>query len=344
MFLDDDKKKKSKKKQRCNSQREPIVWKTDIDDCYNIYAELGRGRFSVVKKSVEKVTGNEYAAKLVKKRMVGKDEVEDEIHLLKRLKHPNLSGFIDAFDTPKNYVVIVELLAGGRLFDHLVVMDNLTEKVAIGHVREILEGVQHLRDLSVVHLDLKPQNLLLDSGPLPKVKIIDFGCATEISDSEPVVKQVFGNPECSAPELVNRKPLFILFTLFVLFYDCRSIGVITYVILSGVSPFQGETVEETCRNITDVKYEFNPKHFEHISQQAKDFISALLVKNPKKRADCQNCLNSQWIKMLSPRPPSPVKTVKLNTSRLAAFNARRRNQHDITPLPSNKNNKNVTTV
>ena len=87
--------------------------------------------------------------------MVGKEEVEDEIQLIKRIKHPHLSSFIDAFDTPKNYVIIIELLAGGRLFDHLAVMDNLSEKVAIGYVREILEGVQHLRDLSVVHLDLK---------------------------------------------------------------------------------------------------------------------------------------------------------------------------------------------
>ncbi|RMX44252.1 hypothetical protein pdam_00005282 [Pocillopora damicornis] len=316
---DDEKKKKNKRKVRSNSRSDPIVWKKDIEDYYNIYAELGRGRFSVVKKSVEKATGQEYAAKLVKKRMVGKEEVEDEIYLLRRLKHPNLSGFIDAFDTTKNFVIIVELLAGGRLFDHLVVMDNLTEKVAIGHVREILEGVQHLRDLSIVHLDLKPQNLLLDGGPLPKVKIIDFGCATEISDSESAVKQVFGNPECAAPELVNRQP--VDFTT-----DTWSIGVITYIILSGVSPFHGESVEETCRNITEVKYEFNPKHFEPISQQGKDFISSLLVKNSKKRADCQNCLNSQWIKMISPRPPSPVRQVKLNISRLAAFNARRRNQ------------------
>ncbi|CAH3018961.1 unnamed protein product [Porites evermanni] len=316
---DDEKKKKHKRKVRSGSKTEPIVWKTDIENFHNIYAELGRGRFSVVKKCVEKTTGREFAAKLVKKRMVGKEDVEDEIHLLRRLKHPNLSSFIDVFDTPKNYVIIIELLAGGRLFDHLAVMDNLSEKVAIGYVREILEGVQHLRDLSIVHLDLKPQNLLLEAGPLPKVKIIDFGCAAELADSEPVVRQVFGNPEFSAPELVNREP--VDFTT-----DTWSVGVITYVILSGVSPFQGETVEETCRRITDVKYEFNPKHFDPISQQAKDFIAALLVKNPKKRADCQICLNSPWIRMLSPRPPSPVKTIKLNTTRLAAFNARRRNQ------------------
>lgn len=123
--------------------------------CNHYFIFVFRGRFSVVKKCVEKTTGNEYAAKLVKKRMVAKEDVEDEIHLLRKLKHPNLSSFIDAFDTPKNYVIIVELLAGGRLFDHLVVMDNLTEKVTIGYIREILEGVQHLRDLSIVHLDLK---------------------------------------------------------------------------------------------------------------------------------------------------------------------------------------------
>ncbi|XP_067020221.1 kalirin-like isoform X6 [Acropora muricata] len=329
---DDERRKKHRRKKRSGSKPEPIVWKKEIENFHNIYAELGRGRFSVVKKCVEKSTGNEYAAKLVKKRMVGKDEIEDEIHLLRRLKHPNLTNLIDYFDTPKNYVLIIELLAGGRLFDHLVVMDNLTEKVAISYVREILEGVQHLRDLSIVHLDLKPQNLLLAAGPLPKVKIVDFGCATEISDSEPVIRQVFGNPEFSAPELVNRKPVH--FTT-----DLWSVGVITYVILSGVSPFQEDTVEQTCQKITQVKYHLNPKHFEPISDQAKDFITSLLIKNPKKRADCQHCLNSCWIRMISPRPPCPVKTVKLNTSRLAAFNARRRNQHDITPVPLNNNDR-----
>ena len=116
---------------------------------------ITRGRFSVVKKCVEKTTGKEYAAKLVKKRMISKEDIEDEIFILRRLKHPHLSCFVEAFDTPKNFVLIIELLAGGRLFDYLAVMDNLTEKVAIGHVREILEGLQHLQDLELVHLDLK---------------------------------------------------------------------------------------------------------------------------------------------------------------------------------------------
>ena len=126
---------------------------------YLLFLPCHRGRFSVVKKCVKKTTGKEFAAKLIKKRIVRQEQVEKEISILRKLKHPHLNSFIDAYDTPKNFVLIVELLAGGRLFDYIVVNDNLTEKVAIGYVREIVEGVQHLRDVNVVHLDLKVSSL-----------------------------------------------------------------------------------------------------------------------------------------------------------------------------------------
>jgi len=109
----------------------------------------------VVKKCVEKVSGKETAAKLIKKRLSTREDVEREIYIMKKLKHPNLTSFVDAFETPKNYIIIMDLLSGGRLFDSLVVMDNLTEKVAIGYIHQIVEGVQHLHDLNIVHLDLK---------------------------------------------------------------------------------------------------------------------------------------------------------------------------------------------
>ena len=114
-----------------------------------------------MKKCVQKTTGREFAAKLIKKRIVSREEVEKEISILRKLRHPHLNCFVDAYDTPKNFVLIVELLAGGRLFDYIVVNDNLTEKVAIGYVREIIEGVQHLQDLNIVHLDLKVGMLVL---------------------------------------------------------------------------------------------------------------------------------------------------------------------------------------
>ena len=80
--------------------------------------------------------------------------MQREIGMLKKLKHPNLCSIVDAHDTPKNYVIVMGLLSGGRLFDYLVVMDNLSEKAAIGYLHEIVEGVQHLHDLNIAHLDL----------------------------------------------------------------------------------------------------------------------------------------------------------------------------------------------
>lgn len=101
------------------------------------------------------MTGKESAAKLIKKRITSLEEVEREVIILKKLKHPHLCSFIDVYDTPKNYLIVLGLLSGGQLFDYLVVMDNLTEKAAIGYIHEILEGVQYLHDLNIVHLDLK---------------------------------------------------------------------------------------------------------------------------------------------------------------------------------------------
>lgn len=121
----------------------------------NVIFVPNRGRFSVVKKCVEKTTGKEFAAKHIKKRIVRKKEVEQEVAILSQLKHPHLCSYYDAYDQTKSFVIIMELMSGGRLFDYLVVMDSLTEKVAIGYVMEVCEGVQHLRDLGIVHLDLK---------------------------------------------------------------------------------------------------------------------------------------------------------------------------------------------
>lgn len=114
-----------------------------------------RGRFSVVKKCVDKVSGKEYAAKFIKKRMCSKHDVEREVLILRRLKHPNLNVIVDSFENDKNWILVMELLPSGRLFDSIVVASPWTEKEAVGFVKQILEAVQHLHDCRVAHLDLK---------------------------------------------------------------------------------------------------------------------------------------------------------------------------------------------
>jgi serine/threonine protein kinase len=114
-----------------------------------------RGRYSVVKKCVDKISGKEYAAKFIKKRMCSQQDVEREVTVLRRLKHPNINIFVDSFENDKNWILVLELLPNGRLFDSIVVANPWTEKEAVGFVKQILEAVQHLHDCRVAHLDLK---------------------------------------------------------------------------------------------------------------------------------------------------------------------------------------------
>ena len=116
-----------------------------------------------MKKCVDKISGKEYAAKLIKKRMCSQQDVEREVRILRRLKHPNINVFVDSFENDKNWIVVLELLPNGRLFDSIVVANPWTEKEAVGFVKQILEAVQHLHDCRVAHLDLKvnqPLNLV----------------------------------------------------------------------------------------------------------------------------------------------------------------------------------------
>nr|XP_055175765.1 death-associated protein kinase 2 isoform X1 [Nyctereutes procyonoides]XP_055175766.1 death-associated protein kinase 2 isoform X1 [Nyctereutes procyonoides] len=135
----------------------------------------------------------------------------------------------------------------------------------------------------------EPENImLLDKNiPIPHIKLIDFGLAHEIEDGVEF-KNIFGTPEFVAPEIVNYEPLGLE-------ADMWSIGVITYILLSGASPFLGDTKQETLANITAVSYDFDEEFFSQTSELAKDFIRKLLVKETRKRLTIQEALRHPWI-------------------------------------------------
>ncbi|KAK7812016.1 hypothetical protein U0070_018576 [Myodes glareolus] len=163
----------------------------------------------------------------------------------------------------------------GELFDFLAEKESLTEEEATEFLKQILSGVYYLHSLQIAHFDLKPENImLLDRNvPKPRIKIIDFGLAHKI-DFGNEFKNIFGTPEFVAPEIVNYEPLGLE-------ADMWSIGVITYILLSGASPFLGDTKQETLANVSAVNYEFEEEFFRNTSALAKDFIRRLLVKDPK---------------------------------------------------------------
>ncbi|XP_013862864.1 death-associated protein kinase 3 [Austrofundulus limnaeus] len=274
----------------------------DVELYYEMGEELGSGQFAIVRKCIEKCTDVEYAAKFIKKRRlsssrrgVSREEIEREVNILREIQHSNIITLHDIFENKTDVILILELVSGGELFDFLAEKESLTEEEATQFLKQILDGVYYLHSKRIAHFDLKPENImLLDKNvPNPRIKLIDFGIAHQIKAGNEF-KNIFGTPEFVAPEIVNYEPLGLE-------ADMWSIGVITYILLSGASPFLGETKQETLTNISAVNYDFDEEYFSNTSELAKDFIRRLLVKDPKKRMTIDESLQHPWIKVIKRR-------------------------------------------
>ncbi|KAM9845288.1 death-associated protein kinase 3 [Aulostomus maculatus] len=274
----------------------------DVEVYYEMGEELGSGQFAIVRKCKEKSSSVEYAAKFIKKRRlsssrrgVSREEIEREVNILREIQHSNIITLHDIFENKTDVILILELVSGGELFDFLAEKESLTEEEATQFLKQILDGVQYLHSKRIAHFDLKPENImLLDKNvPNPRIKLIDFGIAHQIKAGNEF-KNIFGTPEFVAPEIVNYEPLGLE-------ADMWSIGVITYILLSGASPFLGETKQETLTNISAVNYDFDEEYFSNTSELAKDFIRRLLVKDPKKRMTIDDSLEHPWIKVIKRR-------------------------------------------
>ncbi|GCC25469.1 hypothetical protein chiPu_0003879, partial [Chiloscyllium punctatum] len=302
-----------------------VIWKDNFDSIYSEVAEIGRGRFSVVKRCDQKGTKREVAAKYINKKMMKRDQVIHELGIMQNLQHPQLINLLDTFETPSNYIVILELADQGRLLNYIIEWGNLTEEKVTSYLRETLEAVQYLHHCRIAHLDIKPENVLVDhSKAKPHIKLADFGDSMQLTTTY-YVHQLLGSPEFAAPEIILGNPA--CFTS-----DTWSVGVLAYVLLSGVSPFLDESVEETCLNICRLDFSFPDDYFTGVSQAAKDFVCFLLQGDSSKRPSAAMCLLDPWL-----QPGINRDTETLNTSRLTSFVERRKHQNDVRPVGSIKN-------
>ncbi|XP_058253144.1 myosin light chain kinase, smooth muscle-like [Hemibagrus wyckioides] len=283
-----------------------------VKDCYNIHEKLGVGKFGQVFRLTHKETGCVCAGKFYR-AVVSKDKeaARDEIKLMKELFHPKLVQCLGAFDTRSEIVLIMEYIAGGELFERIV-DDNFehTEPTSMQYMRQILEGVLYLHRKNIVHLDLKPENIVCLNATGTLIKIIDFGLARKLEPGKPL-KVMHGTPEFVAPEVVSYETVDLA-------TDMWSIGVICYILLSGESPFQGSTDVETLALVTAATWEFNPE-FEDITDEAKDFICKLLKKEKRERMSCEQSLAHLWMDASTGRV-----TKTLNKDKMRRFLARQR--------------------
>ncbi|KAI5097212.1 serine/threonine-protein kinase 17A [Silurus meridionalis] len=256
--------------------------------------ELGRGKFAVVKKCVEKATGNVYAAKFLRKRRKGQDcraDILNEIAMLEAAKsNPYVVELHEVYETSSEIILVLECAAGGEIFNQCVADNDeaFTEADVIRLARQILEGISFLHRNNVVHLDLKPQNILLTSAqPLGDIRIVDFGLSRRM-DEKSEVREILGTPEYVAPEVLSYEPISTA-------TDMWSIGVLTYVMLTGESPFLGQDKQETYLNISQVNVDYSEDTFQGISSLAVEFIQSLLHVDPRNRSTADDCLNHPWL-------------------------------------------------
>ncbi|NXQ05762.1 DAPK2 kinase, partial [Vidua macroura] len=297
----------------------------NVEDTYELLERLGSGHFGVVRLCRERSTGSFYAAKFVKTRRgrggrpgLERAQVEREVAILRQLHHPNIIQLHELFASPAEVVLVLELISGGELFDFIAEKEMLSEEEAIEFLGQILRGVEYLHARLIAHFDLKPENIMLQDKDVPKpsIKIIDFGLAQQLEDGI-TFKSLCGTPQYIAPEVINYEPLSPA-------TDMWSIGVITYILLSGLSPFQGETDAETLSNVVAGAYEFEERCFSQTSEMAKDFIRQLLVKEPERRMTAAECLGHPWIKPLSRKQALSRSRSSINMRNFRKFNARRK--------------------
>ncbi|XP_011472557.1 myosin light chain kinase family member 4 isoform X2 [Oryzias latipes] len=250
---------------------------------------LGGGRFGQVHKCIENSSGLTLAAKIIKARsQKEKDVVRNEIQVMNQLNHANLIQLYAAFESRHDIILVMEYVEGGELFDRIIDENyNLTELDTVLFIRQICEGLQYMHKMYILHLDLKPENILCVNRATNKIKIIDFGLARRYKPREKL-RVNFGTPEFLAPEVINYE--FVSFPT-----DMWSLGVITYMLLSGLSPFLGDDDNETLNNILACQWNFEEEEFLDISEEAKDFITRLLVKSKSWRMSATESLKHPWL-------------------------------------------------
>lgn len=259
---------------------------------YRFGKTLGAGTFGIVKRATHIPTGEDVAVKIIlKKNLHGNEQmVMDELNLLKLMDHPHIVRFKAWFESKEKFYIVTQLATGGELFDRICDYGKFTEKDGLTSIREILEAIQYLHARDIVHRDLKPENLLyLTNAPDSSLVLADFGIAKSLSSPNQKLTSMAGSFGYAAPEVLlgtgHGKPC-----------DIWSLGVITYTILSGYSPFRAETIDDFLSEVEDPGFiVFHERYWKTISPEAKDFITKMLNPNPDLRPTADELFKHPWI-------------------------------------------------
>uniref|UniRef100_A0A8C8HB71 calcium/calmodulin-dependent protein kinase n=1 Tax=Oncorhynchus tshawytscha TaxID=74940 RepID=A0A8C8HB71_ONCTS len=269
-----------------------IVTSTRFTDEYQLYEELGKGAFSVVRRCVKKSSGQEFAAKIINtKKLSARDhqKLDREARICRLLKHSNIVRLHDSISEEGFHYLVFDLVTGGELFEDIVAREYYSEADASQCINQILESVQHIHQHDIVHRDLKPENLLLASKMKgAAVKLADFGLAIEVQGDQQAWFGFAGTPGYLSPEVLRKDP-------YGKPVDIWACGVILYILLVGYPPFWDEDQHKLYQQIKAGAYDFPSPEWDTVTPEAKNLINQMLTINPSKRITADQALKHPWI-------------------------------------------------
>ena len=261
--------------------------KKNIAKEYTLGKTLGKGAFGQVRLGVHKPTKQVRAIKIMKKAKVNLEDLLSEISILSKLTHPSIMQIYEIFEDNVNIYIVSEYCKGGELFDIISKKGSFTEKEACIIMKQILSAVCYSHQRGIVHRDLKPENILMENTKGLSLKLIDWGCATQLKKQERL-HTTDGTSYYIAPEVLQGD------------YDEKcdiwSCGVILYILLCGYAPFYGDTDEDIYKEVLKGEYDFPKEEWSQVSEEAKNLVKKMIEKDPTKRISALDALQDPWFK------------------------------------------------
>uniref|UniRef100_A0A673TIF7 Obscurin n=1 Tax=Suricata suricatta TaxID=37032 RepID=A0A673TIF7_SURSU len=283
---------------------------------YEVKEEIGRGVFGFVKRVQHKGNQMFFAAKFIPLRSRTRTQAYRERDILATLSHPLVTGLLDQFETRKTLILVLELCSSEELLDRLFKKSVVTEAEVKVYIQQLVEGLHYLHSQSILHLDIKPPNILMVHPAREDIKICDFGFAQKVTPAEPQYSK-YGSPEFVSPEIIEQTPVSEASDIWQSHVSASS--------LTCSSPFAGESDRATLLNVLEGRVSWSSPVAAHLSEDAQDFIKAALQRAPEARPSAAKCLAHRWFQKSVPAEEAHF----INTKQLKFLLARSRWQRSL---------------